>query len=210
MTFPGSIQKDRGEPGKVRIGTVAGGEIFLQETALIDVGTLGSYTPVDGDNVALLGQSAVGSSAGSWLALGRVESLSGLTGRTLVHSSYYQAPLAFFFQGVVADIGGLAAFITLPAGEYVVVVQTTIDMLQGTAGPTAVAECVIDGVVQTAQLLFSSAAGGRSSANQQWQTTYITSGGTLDVHMTARRAGGADNQISGQAMHSTMLVQIFR
>lgn len=74
MTFPNAIQRDRGEPSKVRIGTVADGQFVLQETALDpdSVGVLSSYSPVNGDSVALLGQSSVGTSGTSWLALGRV------------------------------------------------------------------------------------------------------------------------------------------
>lgn len=74
MTLPDSIQKDRGQPSKVRIGTFTDGQFVLQDTILdpASVGVLGSYSPVPGDSVALLGQSAVGTSGTSWLALGRV------------------------------------------------------------------------------------------------------------------------------------------
>lgn len=72
MTFPGAIQRDRGEPARVRIGEVINGDIVLQGVILQDVGILDSYSPADGDNVALLGQSAVGTSGSSWLALGRI------------------------------------------------------------------------------------------------------------------------------------------
>lgn len=74
MTFPDSIQKDRGQPSKVRIGTFTDGQFVLQDTILDpeSVGILNSYTPINGDSVALLGQSAVGTSGTSWLALGRV------------------------------------------------------------------------------------------------------------------------------------------
>lgn len=70
MTLPNSIQKDRGEPAKVRIGRFADGQFTLQETILQDVGVLSAGGPVNGDSVALIGQSAVGTSGTSWLALG--------------------------------------------------------------------------------------------------------------------------------------------
>ena len=75
MTFPNAIQGDRGQPSKVRIGTVSSDGLFVLQDTVLDpasVGILGSYVPVPGDSVALLGQSAVGTSATSWLALGRV------------------------------------------------------------------------------------------------------------------------------------------
>jgi len=75
--MPGAVQKDRGEPSKIRIGTIASTNpvvLDLQGT-MVDssrVGALGSYVPVTGDTVAVAGQSAVGSSASSWLILGSV------------------------------------------------------------------------------------------------------------------------------------------
>lgn len=70
--LPSAIQRDRGEPARVRIGEVINGDIVLQGVVLQDVGILDSYSPANGDTVALLGQSSVGTSGSSWLALGRV------------------------------------------------------------------------------------------------------------------------------------------
>lgn len=81
MTLPYAIQTDRGEPSKVRIGIVAQANpliVTLQETPLVNVGVLDSYFPVEGDNVALLGQSSVGTSAASWLLLGKITDLDNL------------------------------------------------------------------------------------------------------------------------------------
>lgn len=74
MSFADQISKDRGQPSTVRIGIVT--QVFpllvnLQGTLLREVGILGSYTPMLGDYVALLGQSAVSADGSSWLALGR-------------------------------------------------------------------------------------------------------------------------------------------
>lgn len=71
MTFPGAIQKDRGEPAKVRIGTLVDGSVVLQGTVLQDVGFLDTSGFAEGDSVAIIGQSAVGTSGASWLVLGR-------------------------------------------------------------------------------------------------------------------------------------------
>ena len=71
MTLPGAIQKDRGEPAKVRIGTLVNGSVVLQGTVLQDVGFLDTSGFAEGDSVAIIGQSAVGTSGASWLVLGR-------------------------------------------------------------------------------------------------------------------------------------------
>lgn len=78
MTFPGSIQKDRGQPSLVRMGVIgADGLVYIQDTALEPdaVGFLGGYAPIEGDTVAVLGQSAIGTAGSSWLVLGSI--LSG-------------------------------------------------------------------------------------------------------------------------------------
>lgn len=75
MTFPGSIQKDRGQPSLVRMGRIgADGLVYIQDTALEPdaVGFQGGYAPVAGDTVAVMGQSAIGTAGSSWLVLGRV------------------------------------------------------------------------------------------------------------------------------------------
>lgn len=212
MTLPNSIQKDRGEPSKVRIGTVSGGQILLQETVLTDVGVLGSYVPQDGDTVALLGQSSVGTSGTSWLALGRAETVDGMLGRSLVADEYEVASGNFFFQAVTAVIPGLTTTIDLPAGIYKVIVHGMLDIVSNVVGPVAVGECRINGVVQASQIVFLPlVAGSRGMNGQNWHTILTLAEETsVVIDMTARRAGGADNQITGNAQHSTMLVQIFR
>lgn len=212
MTMPDAVQKDRGQPSKVRIGTVISGEIRLQETILTDVGVLGSYVPQDGDTVALLGQSAVGSSGASWLVLGRTETLDGLGGRALVADEYVTASGAYAFQGVTAVIPGLTVTISLPAGSYTVIVHGMLDITSAVVGPVAVGECRINGVVQASQVVFlPQTAGLRVMNGQNWHTALtLTAATSVVIDMTARRVGGADSQIDGAAVHSTMLVEIFR
>ena len=75
MTFPGAVQKDRGQPAVIRVGTVATVSpltVLLQETVIPAdrIGVLGSYIPAAGDVVALAATSAVGTSGSSWLILG--------------------------------------------------------------------------------------------------------------------------------------------
>lgn len=218
MTFPGSIQKDRGQPSLVRMGIIdAEGQVTLQGVALdVDtVGILGSYAPVPGDTVAVLGQSAIGTAGASWLILGRAATSTanfGVVGRSLVVHDYLQSTSAFFFQGVTATIPNLTAAYDLPPGEYVVVVEGVADIECITVGPVAVVECSIDGGVQTAQLLRNPrAVADRGTFSQNWRTTVtLTAAGTLPIFLQARRVGGADNQLQGSADHCTMLVQIFR
>lgn len=83
VTLPKQISKVAGQPASVRVGTVVSTnplQVQVQETIFQDVGILGSYFPVAGETVALLGQSnAAGSDPTSWLALG-VPSGSGNLG----------------------------------------------------------------------------------------------------------------------------------
>lgn len=84
MTFPHAIQTDRGEPSKIRIGTIDPlGQVLLQNTILENVGVLQGYTPIPGDTVAIVGQSAVGTSGASWLVLGRPRDIGLPTIRTV-------------------------------------------------------------------------------------------------------------------------------
>lgn len=218
MTFPGSIQKDRGQPSLVRMGVIdADGLVTLQGVPLdVDtVGILGSYAPVPGDTVAVLGQSAIGTAGASWLILGRAATSTanfGLVGRSLVVHDYLQSTASFFFQGATAVIPNLTATYSLPAGEYVVVVEGVADIECLTVGPTAVVDCSVNGVVQTAQLLRNPrAVSDRGTFSQNWRTTVtLTASGSLTIFLQARRVGGADGQVQGTADHCTMLVQIFR
>jgi hypothetical protein len=77
-TLADAIQGAAGQPASVRVGRVDSLNplvITAQGVPFEDVGTLGSYAPLVGDSVALLGQSsAAGSDPGSWLALGSVGS----------------------------------------------------------------------------------------------------------------------------------------
>lgn len=65
-----------GQPSSVRIGTVADTTpltVSVQGAVFTDVGILGSFSPILGQAVALLGQSpASGSDPTSWLVLGDI------------------------------------------------------------------------------------------------------------------------------------------
>jgi hypothetical protein len=77
MSFADQISKDRGQPGTVRIGTVASVVplvVSVQGSLFTDVGVLAGYVPVVGQTVALLGQSSVSADGSSWLALGAITS----------------------------------------------------------------------------------------------------------------------------------------
>lgn len=69
------IQKDRGQPAIVRIGTVVGTaplRVSVQGTVFSHVGILNGVSPSLGAVVALLGQSSVSADGSSWLLLGTV------------------------------------------------------------------------------------------------------------------------------------------
>ena len=71
-----AVQGAVGQPASVRIGVVQNVdplEITAQGVVFEDVGFLGSYRPLVGQTVALLGQSSgAGSDPASWLALGSI------------------------------------------------------------------------------------------------------------------------------------------
>jgi hypothetical protein len=72
--LPAQIRATPGAPSSVRIGTITGVNpvvVSLQGTVLNDVGFAGSYVPLIGDSVVLLGQSSsVSTDPTSWLAIG--------------------------------------------------------------------------------------------------------------------------------------------
>lgn len=72
-----AVQNAVGQPASVRMGVVESLDpvvITVQGTTFDDLGFLDGYTPVEGDTVALLGQSSeAGSDPASWLVLGKVQ-----------------------------------------------------------------------------------------------------------------------------------------
>lgn len=86
-----AIQEDRGQPATVRMGTVTSTSpliVAVQGTNFDpdSIGLADMYVPTIGDNVALLGQSAVSSDGSSWLAVGGAR--AGVAGRTGVLIKY--------------------------------------------------------------------------------------------------------------------------
>jgi len=74
MGLPQQIIFDRGRPAITRVGTVVSVgplQVEVQGTVFDEVGVLNGYTPLVGDTVILLGQSAVTARGASWIALGR-------------------------------------------------------------------------------------------------------------------------------------------
>lgn len=79
MTTPTAIIETAGQPSTTRVGTIVSVNpvrVDIQGTVFggSAVGILGSYSPVVGDHVSVLGQSVRGasSSGSSWLILGRI------------------------------------------------------------------------------------------------------------------------------------------
>lgn len=75
MTQPEAIVQAVGQPATVRIGVVVSTGplvVNVQGALFTNLGVIGAC-PSDGDTVALLGQSSVGSRAASWLVLGTIE-----------------------------------------------------------------------------------------------------------------------------------------
>lgn len=74
MTLPSAISDERGQPSKVRVGTIVGVSptlVQIQDTVYTDVGVLDSYAPIIGDTVSVVGQSSVSADGSSWLVLGK-------------------------------------------------------------------------------------------------------------------------------------------
>ena len=219
MTFPNAIQRDRGEPSKVRIGTVdANGFIMLQETVLdpASVGLLGSYTPVAGDSVALLGQSAVGTSGTSWLVLGSVEPASddpAFVGRSLVHQQEATATNIFDFSiaGVIPP--GMTFSFDLPAGTYEMLGLMTLDAeLQVASNISGIGRFIFNGVAQTGEIVIvPRTALVRYTNSSFWMNNFtLATATTITVNAFVTRVNGADAQLTGMATHSKIGIQIFR
>lgn len=107
MSFADQISKDRGQPATVRIGVVTNVlplEVTVQATSYRNVGVLGSYPPMLGDVVALLGQSAVSADGSSWLVLGRASASDIPTSRMGVIARGYRITNS---TGTTTDVGVL-------------------------------------------------------------------------------------------------------
>lgn len=219
MTFPNAIQKDRGEPSKVRIGTVAeDGRIMLQETVLdpASVGIIGSYTPVLGDSVALLGQSAVGTSATSWLVLGRVEpadTASPFVGRSLVHQQEATATNIYDFSAAGVNPPGMSFSFDLPPGTYEMLGLMTLDAeLQVASNISGIGRFIFNGAAQTGEIIIvPRTALVRYTNSSFWMNNFtLTESTTITVDAFVTRVNGADGQLTGMATHSKIGIQIFR
>jgi hypothetical protein len=70
-----TIQQNPSQPSTVRIGVVESVSplvVNVQGSLFVGVGYLGWYTPVVGDVVGMVGQSALTSDAASWLCVGEI------------------------------------------------------------------------------------------------------------------------------------------
>jgi hypothetical protein len=217
MTFPGSIQKDRGQPALVRIGVIgADSLVYLQDTALDadTVGILGGYTPIEGDTVAVVGQSAIGTAASSWLVLGRIESFtSGLTGLSLVYSNEARASGTFDFAVAGVNPPGMTFTFDLPAGDYSMLGLMTLDAeLQVASSISGIGRFMFDGVAQPGEIIIvPRTALVRYTNSSFWISSFsLATLTTITIDAFVTRVNGADGQLTGMATHSKIGVQIFR
>lgn len=217
MTFPGSIQKDRGQPALVRIGVIgADSLVYLQNTALEadTVGILGSYMPVEGDTVAVVGQSAIGTAASSWLILGRIEPFSdGLSGRSLVYSNEVRASGVYDFAVAGVIPPNMTFTFTLPAGDYSMLGLMALDAeLQTASNISGIGRFVFNGVAQPGEIIIvPRTALVRYTNSSFWISSFTLAAETaITVNAFVTRVNGADGQLTGMATHSKIGVQIFR
>lgn len=112
-----AIQKDRGQPSTVRIGTVVSVNpvlIAVQGTNFSNVGLVGGQPLAVGATVALLGQSAVSADGSSWLALGGVTAAALPPVQSFVQEIYTTNSTAYTVAGPVGVCG--VAFTVPPSG----------------------------------------------------------------------------------------------
>ena len=135
--LPAAVVESAGQPATVRVGTVLAGTpplIDLGGTPLNNdaVGFLGTYVPVAGETVVLLGQSVQGgdSSAATWLALGAARPRSDVGTVAGFAQLIFTTTSTGYTVGTAPQTFGVT-FIAPPNGK--VTIQWSAEVAHGTS-----------------------------------------------------------------------------
>jgi hypothetical protein len=216
--LPRVIQTVPGQPASVRVGRIISVNPFVLSVQGASfnsdaVGVLGSYIPVLDDFVSVLGQSsASGSDPSSWLILGSPRSVTADAGLTLSSAQKVGASALLNLTSVQTDVTGTTINVTTSRDGATLVAWWHADFEAiGATLTTGVCHLVVDGVTQAPQALWempTAAASGRVTAGQTQLVSLATAGAHV-ANLAGTRAGGADNQIRINAVHTTLTVFVY-
>lgn len=207
-----------GQPSSVRQGRVASVSPFVltvQGAAYNSdaVGILGSYVPAVGDVVSVLGQSvATGTDPQSWLILGEARRVDAPAGLTVSAVRMATATAALSLTSVQTPVTGASMTVTTTRTNALIVAYWHADFEAiGATLTTGVCHLVVDGVTAAPQAIWempTAAAAGRVTAGQT-EIQVLATPGAHTVRLDGSRAGGADNQIRINNIHTTLTVIVY-
>lgn len=216
--LPTTIIQAAGQAATVRVGTVTSVsplQISLNGTALnMDaVGVLGGGFTVGGPAL-LLGQSVqgAGTSGSTWCALGAPFPASVPVRKALIYQNEARASGTFDF-GIPAVVPPMSFSVPLAPGVYDFHGMLTIDAELGVASAiSGIGQFVLSGVAQAGQLIIvPRTALVRNTISSFWLGSFtLAVPTTVTVSALVTRVNGANGQLTGQATHSKIGIQIFR
>lgn len=215
MGLATQVRSAVGQPSTVRIGVVE--SVFpltvdVQGAVFTEVGTLGSYFPLVGDTVALLGQSPQsGSDPTSWLALGSMhdEVVVPTVPRTLQADSTANVSLPL----ALTDITGATITFDTTAPSTLVQGWFVADLnVIGATLSTVLVRPFLNGVAMSnqTQVILEMPVGastGRWSLSNYLSTTVAA--GTHTIKLQGQTAAGAANQVQVVSGNSGIMINIY-
>lgn len=177
------------------------------------VGILGSYVPAVGDVVSVLGQSvATGTDPQSWLILGEARRADAPAGLVVSAVQMATATAVLNLTNVQTPVTGATLTVTTTRTNATIVAHWHADFEAiGATLTTGVCHLVVDGITATPQAIWempTAAAAGRVTAGQT-DTQILAAAGAHTVRLDGSRAGGADNQIRINNIHTTLTVIVY-
>lgn len=207
-----------GQPSSVRMGTITSVSplILTVQGAPYSsdaVGVLGWYVPAVGDVVAVLGQSvATGSDPQSWLILGLVRQADANAGLSVSAVQMATATAVLNLTSIQTPVTGASLTVTTTRDNATILVHWHVDFEAiGATLTTGVCHLVVDGITASPQALWempTAAAAGRVTAGQT-DTQILATAGAHTVRLDGQRAGGADNMIRINNLHTTLTVIVY-
>jgi hypothetical protein len=216
--LPRVIQANPGQPASVRVGRITSVNPFVLTVQGAEfnsdaVGVLGSYIPVLDDVVSVLGQSsASGSDPSSWLILGEAKAIGAAAGLTLSLVRMSTSTAVLNLVAAQTTITGTSISFDTSRDSATLVAWWHADFEAiGATLTTGVCHLVVDGITQAPQAIWempTAAASGRVTAGQTEVVT-LASSGSHTVNLAGNRAGGADNQIRINNIHTTLTIFVY-
>lgn len=209
--FVKSIVTSSGLPATVRVGTIESVNplvLTVQSTQFSNdaVGVLGSYSPVAGDSVPVLGQSAQpGSDPSTWLILGKAVGALG-QGRGIGDIKYANATADLSTTAVDTAITGAMFSITTTRPDALLLTWWTTDFRSVLAAVTlSVSSLRVDNAARPQLGVFgNSAASQRATVSQMCLVTVATPG-VHTVALFGQKLAGTDAAHTIGTLHTTVM-----